>query len=116
MLRRGHPFRGKKMNLPMPEETGLPLRPRHDPPPGYGKTEELSAPPDYKGKAPVTAEKKAPSPVAEKAAVTAEPPKVAPLYLLLTKKIKPHPVCIHAQPTAPTITDKQKRSTPPTRR
>ena len=93
---RGHSALGKKMNLPMPEEIGLPIRPRHDPPPGYGKTEELSAPPDYKGKAPVTAEKKAPSPVAEKAAVAAEPPKVAPLYLLPTKKIKPHPVRIHA--------------------
>jgi len=90
------PAVGKKMGTPKSEENGLPLRPRHDPPPGYGKTEGLSAPPDYKGKAPVTAEKKASSPVAEKAAVAAAPPKVAPLYLLPTKKIKPHPVRIHA--------------------
>lgn len=92
---RGHSALGKKMNLPVAEEIGLPLRPLHNPLPGYSKTEELSAPLDYKGKAPVTAEK-ASSPVAEKAAVAAEPPKVAPLYLLPTKKIKPHPVRIHA--------------------
>ena len=92
---RGHSALGKKMSLPMAEEIGLPLRPCHDPPPGYSKTEELSAPPNYKGKAPVTAEK-ASSSVAEKAAVAAEPPKVAPLYLLPTKKIKPHSVRIHA--------------------
>ena len=76
MLRRGHPHRGKKMAT-----SEVAMRPRKDdPPPGYRKAdEELSAPPNYdnKGKAPVTA----------------EPPKVAPLFFIPTKKIKPSPVC-----------------------
>ena len=89
---RGHGRLGKKM----------PFRPRNDePPPGYGNTEELWAPPNYdtEGKAaekPSAPEKFSatmrPS-VAEKAPVAAERPKVAPLFFIPTKKIKPSPVC-----------------------
>ena len=101
LLRRGHPFRGKKMNAPQ-GEPGLPLRPRkEDAPPKYGKTDEAGAPPSYDTKEkPSTSEKRSddeePS-VAEKvvAEEPAAPPKIRTILFIRPKKAGPTAVCTY---------------------
>jgi hypothetical protein len=101
LLRRGHPFRGKKMNAPQ-GEPGLPHRPRkEDAPPKYGKADEAGAPPSYDTKErPSVSEKRStdeePS-VAEKAVAEepVAPPKIRPILFIRPKKTGPTAVCTH---------------------